>query len=328
MARKNNNTHGSRSTIGVIVGAIALFIIFVIGNQYDIDILNQINQVLESSSLENVQPGNNSSTTTYKTVDGQLIVDYIDVGQGDSILIRQGEYTMLIDGGTTESKDDLLNFLAAENVDKFEYVVGTHAHEDHIGSLDDVINAYDVDEVLFPKTSNTTKTFINLVTAVKNKGMQFTAPVVGTEYELGDATFVIYAPLKESYSNANNYSIVIKMTYGSNTFMFTGDAETEVETELLNSGFDLKADVLKLGHHGSSTSTSVKYLTAVSPRYAVISCGVNNKYNHPTKTTITKLKERNIPVYRTDEEGTIEAVSDGTNITFNVKPGSYSYMGE
>ena len=234
---------------------------------------------------------------------------------------------MLIDGGTSECKDDLLNFLKSENIQKFDYIVGTHPHEDHIGSLDDVVNAYDFDTILFPKVTTTTKTFENLVNAVKNKNKKFITPVSGNEYTLGDAKFKILAPSSDSYQSLNNYSIVIKLTYGENTFMFTGDAETLSETEMLNSFDDLTADVLKIGHHGSTTSTSKKFLNAVNPKYAVISVGKDNTYNHPTKTTMNKLEELKIPVYRTDEEGTIECVSNGKDITFNVEPGSYEYMG-
>ena len=255
-----------------------------------------------------------------------LLIDYIDVGQADSILIRQGDATMLIDGGTGECKDDLLAFLSDKNIDKFEYIVGTHTHEDHIGSLDDVVNTYDFDTFLFPNTTATTKTFENLVLAVQQKNKKFTAPQVGQEYSLGEAKFQILAPNSDEYSSANNYSIVIKLTYGSNTFLFTGDAESISENEILNKGFNVSADVLKIGHHGSTTSTSKEFLDAVSPKFAVISVGKDNSYNLPTKTTMEKLQEKNIPVYRTDEQGTIECISDGTNITFNVDPGSYTYM--
>ena len=150
---------------------------------------------------------------------------------------------------------------------------------------------------------------------------------VGEEYSLGGARFIILAPNSVSYQSLNNYSIVIKMTYGTNTFMFTGDAETLSEKEILALGYDLSADVLKLGHHGATTSSSQKFLDAVNPKYAIISCGKNNTYKHPTKTTMDKMVKMQIDVYRTDEQGTIELVSNGETITFNVEPGSYSYMG-
>lgn len=319
----------SNALVQLIAGIVIILVITLIGGKYDSNLLENLKGGLESESLENVEKNNDNSTqkTEVSKVDGNLIVDFIDVGQGDSILIRQGDHAMLIDGGTSECKDDLLNFLKSENIQKFDYIVGTHPHEDHIGSLDDVVNAYDFDTILFPKVTTTTKTFENLVNAVKNKNKKFTTPVSGNEYTLGDAKFKILAPSSDSYQSLNNYSIVIKLTYGENTFMFTGDAETLSETEMLNSFDDLTADVLKIGHHGSTTSTSKKFLNAVNPKYAVISVGKDNTYNHPTKTTMNKLEELKIPVYRTDEEGTIECVSNGKDITFNVEPGSYDYMG-
>ena len=319
----------SNALVQLIAGIVIVLVITLIGGKYDSNLLENLKGSLESESLEDVEKNNDNSTQKTETskVDGNLIVDFIDVGQGDSILIRQGDHAMLIDGGTSECKDDLLNFLKSENIQKFDYIVGTHPHEDHIGSLDDVVNAYDFDTILFPKVTTTTKTFENLVNAVKNKNKKFITPVSGNEYTLGDAKFKILAPSSDSYQSLNNYSIVIKLTYGENTFMFTGDAETLSETEMLNSFDDLTADVLKIGHHGSTTSTSKKFLNAVNPKYAVISVGKDNTYNHPTKTTMNKLEELKIPVYRTDEEGTIECVSNGKDITFNVEPGSYDYMG-
>lgn len=324
MARRRKARRSS-SNGQIILGIIILILVIIIGNKHDINLLEELEKATELDSLENVENVDNTVTNNIE-VTGNLIIDYIDVGQGDSILIRQGDATMLIDGGTTECKDELLQFLKEENVDKFEYVIGTHSHEDHIGSLDDVLTAYDFDTIFFPKSTATTKTFENLVLAVQAKGKKFTTPVVGSTYTLGDATFEILAPNAPKYSSTNDYSIIIKLTYGQNSFIFTGDAESLSEGEVLDNNINVDADVLKVGHHGATTSTSKRFLDAVSPKYAVISVGVDNTYNHPTKTTMNKLEDLNIPVYRTDEQGTIECISDGTNITFNVEPGSYAYM--
>ena len=324
MARKSKKDKDN-AAISVILGAILVLIIIFIGGDVDNSIIGTLTKSTEENPLKDVD---SDITQTTNTVNGNLVVDFIDVGQGDSILIRQGDATMLIDGGTSECKDDLLNYLESQEIDKFEYIVGTHPHEDHIGSLDDVVTSYDFDSILFPKVTTTTKTFENLVLAVKNKGKTFTTPEVGKEYELGDAKFQILAPNSDKYSSLNDYSIVIRLTYGNNSFMFTGDAETVSEAEILNNNFNLSADVIKVGHHGSTTSTSKDFLNAVMPKYAVISVGKDNSYNHPTKTTMDKLSDLNIPVYRTDEQGTIECVSNGTDITFNVEPGSYNYAGQ
>lgn len=327
MARKEKQNTSSITQI--LFGIIVLAIICVVGSNFDSDLLKSLTNDVEENALENVEKKEQSNKIT--SVDGNLIVDYIDVGQGDSILIRQGEHAMLIDGGTSECKDDLLEYLKSKNITKFDYIIGTHPHEDHIGSLDDVVNEFSFDIILFPDVSSarvTTKTFENLVLAVANKNMKFTTPISGKEYSLGEAKFTILAPSSTNYQSLNNYSVVIKLNYGENSFMFTGDAETLSETEILNSYDDLHADVLKLGHHGSTTSSSKKFLNAVSPKYAVISVGKDNVYNHPTKTTMDKMLELNLPVYRTDELGTIECVSDGKNITFNTEPGSYNYVGD
>lgn len=324
MGKKGRKGNKNYAPIQLVIGLVVIACICIIGNFRDIDLLENLTQDLQDNSLENTN--NYEDTSTSKVVSGNLVIDFIDVGQGDSILIRQGQNAMLIDGGTSECRDELLNFLEEEKIKKFDYIIGTHTHEDHIGSLDDVVNEYDFDKIIFPKCTSTTETFENLVNAVNNKNKKFTTPKVGEKYELGEASFEILAPNDDNYSSANNYSIVIKLTFGENSFLFTGDAETLSENEMLEKGLNVKADVIKIGHHGSTTSSSKKFLDAVSAKYAVISVGKDNIYKLPTKTTMDKLKELELPVYRTDEQGTIECVSDGKNITFNVDPGSYDYM--
>ena len=227
---------------------------------------------------------------------------------------------MLIDAGNNDDEDILKSYLGNLGITEFKYVVGTHAHEDHIGSLDYIMNSFKVGKIYFPNATATTKTFENLVKAVKNKGMKFTEPKVGETFNIGDAKSTILAPNGTSYEDANNYSIVIKLEYGNNSFLLTGDAEDVSEKEMLNKGLNLKADVLKAGHHGSSSSSTEEFLNAVNPKYAVISVGKDNDYGHPHKETLQKFSSRGIKVYRTDESGTIVATSDGNNITFNASP--------
>ena len=178
-----------------------------------------------------------------------------------------------------------------------------------------------------PKATSNTKTFRDVVSAIKAKGMKATVPTVGETFKVGTATATILAPNSSSYEDINNTSIVIRLTFGSNSFMFDGDAEDVSENEMLSKGFNISADLLKVGHHGSSSSTTQNFLNKVNPKYAVISVGKGNTYGHPTQSTMSKLKAKNISVYRTDENGTIVATSDGKNITFNTKPGSYAYAG-
>ena len=262
---------------------------------------------------------------TSNSVSGNLKVHFIDVGQADSILVEQGNNAMLIDAGNNDDTEILENYLNDHNIKELQYFVGTHAHEDHIGSADYVINSFKVNKVYFPRQTANTRTFEDFVSAVKNKGLKLTAPSVGESFKLGEATVTVLAPNSTSYEDANDYSIVLKITYGKTSFLLTGDAEAVSESEMVAGGMDLSASLLKIGHHGSRSSTSEAFLNKVNPKYAVITVGRGNSYGHPTEEVMNRLKARNIPVYRTDENGTIVATSDGDNITFSVGPGSYNF---
>jgi competence protein ComEC len=247
---------------------------------------------------------------------GQLRIHYIDVGQGDSILIQQGNKNMLIDTGTNASQNALMAYLKKQNISKIDYLILTHPHEDHIGGAAAVINALDIGTLYMPKITTTTKTFKNLIAAMQRKQLKATIPVTGNTFNLGVATCTILGPLDAQNNNLNTYSIVIKLVYGKTKFLFTGDAQASNEKAMIDKGYDLSADVLKIGHHGSRTSTSVAFLNAVNPKYAVISVGKGNDYGHPHQQTLARLKAKGIKIYRTDESGTILCTSDGTNISF------------
>lgn len=255
-----------------------------------------------------------------------LKIYFIDVGQADSILIEQKGKFMLIDAGNNDDGEMVVNFLKQKGVTKLDYIIGTHAHEDHIGGLDDVIRNFDEEKILFPKTTTTTRTFEDFVKCVKEKNKKLYAPTSGEVFDFADSTFEVIAPNFDTYESANNYSIVIKLKYKEKSFLFTGDAEKLSEDEILQKGYDIKSDVIKIGHHGSSSSTSSNFLKAVNPEYAVICVGKDNSYNHPKKSVMDRLKKYDIKVYRTDEQGSITVVSDGKNITFDKSPASYNYM--
>lgn len=249
-----------------------------------------------------------------------LRVHFIDVSQGDCILIEDGSSAMLIDAGNPENGPDIVSYIKKLGINRLDFVIATHPHADHIGGMADVINAFDIGKLIMPKVEHTTRTFENLLLTIRNKGLKITAPVPGTEYRLGNTSFTILAPNSSSYKNLNDYSVVVRLTYGSTSFLFTGDAEQTSEKEILAKGYNIKSDVLKVGHHGSKTSTTTRFLDAVSPRYAVMCVGANNQYGHPAPETLSKLAERGIKVYRTDEAGTIIATSDGKSISFNKQP--------
>lgn len=254
-----------------------------------------------------------------------LKVHFIDVGQADSILIQNGSNIMLIDAGNNSDDQAIVDYIKKLNITKFDYVIGTHPHEDHIGGLDTVINNFKVDKIMMPKVSHNTKTFEDVLLAIKNKDLKVTTPITGADFELGDAKFTILAPNSDSYDNLNDYSVVLKLIHGNNSFLFTGDAEKISEDEVLRKYKDqLKSDVLKVGHHGSTTSSSPAFIKAVSPKHSIISVGKDNSYGHPDNIVLNRLKTYG-EIYRTDQDGTIIATSDGEKITFekiasSVKP--------
>lgn len=252
-----------------------------------------------------------------------LTVRYIDVGQGDCQLITfPNGKNMLIDAGTTDAEKTLPQYLQSLGIGKIDYVIGTHPHEDHIGGLDAVINSFDIGEVYMPKATTTTKTYKDVLLAVKNKGLSINPALGGkTIIDSNSLKAEILAPNSEKYDSINNYSIVLKIQYGDTSFMFTGDAEKLSEKEILNKfGTNkLKSDVLKIGHHGSSTSSSNEFFNAVAPSFAVISCGKDNEYGHPHKEIQNLLEKNNVTTYRTDINGTITAISDGKNIKFKTE---------
>ncbi len=257
-----------------------------------------------------------SSPLTEGKAEGNLKVHFIDVGQGDSTLIEQNGHFMLIDAGERDQGEGVVSYLKKQGVKKLDYVVGTHPHSDHIGGLAEVLRAFDVGRVIMPAKEHTTKTYENLLDEIAGQNLKITLPKVGNTYELGDSSFQIIAPVRDYGDNLNNWSVGIRLTYGENRFVFCGDAEKEAEEDMISNGLDLKADVLKVSHHGSSTSSSGRFVDLVDPDYGIISCGKNNDYGHPHKEIRAMLKERNIKSFRTDELGTIVAVSDGKTVTF------------
>ncbi|MBM7581537.1 competence protein ComEC [Caldicoprobacter guelmensis] len=243
-----------------------------------------------------------------------LAVHFIDVGQADSILITMDGAAMLIDAGNNEDSQLVVDYIKARGITTLEYVIATHPHEDHIGGMDAVIKSFEVKHIIMPKVESNTRTFEEMLKAISNKGLKITPPVPGTVYPLGKAEFVVLAPNSKRYENTNDYSVVVKLRYGGTSFLFTGDAGFESENEMVEKGYDLQSDVLKVGHHGSAYSTSKKFLQAVQPQIAVISVGKGNDYGHPAPETIQKLKQVGAKIYRTDERGTIVITSDGEKI--------------
>lgn len=252
---------------------------------------------------------------------GTLEVYFFDVGQGDSELIRlPGGENILIDAGTSSTEDELVGELRSLGAETLDLVVATHPHADHIGGMAAVIDAFDVRQVVMPRISEsdtpTTKTYENLLQSIADKGLTIMPAEPGDELlSSGGAVLTVLAPNGEDYGDLNNYSVVLRLTYGEDSFLFTGDAEEASEEEMLSLDWPLTATVLKCGHHGSETSTSPAFLDAVSPQYAVISCGVDNDYGHPDAVTLEKLEAAGAEVFRTDRQGSILASTDGSGVT-------------
>lgn len=272
-------------------------------------------------SLPSGSPGASSQGSASLSQGDGLTLHFIDVGQGDSILAESDGHFMLIDAGENDQGDTVVSYLTSAGVQTLDYVIGTHPHSDHIGGLDDVIRAFSVEKVILPPIEHTTKTFEDVLDAISEKGLKLTRPQAGDTYSLGKAAFTILAPIGDYGDDLNNWSVGLKLTLGNRSFVMCGDAETAAETDIVNSGLDLKADVLKAGHHGSRTSTSDAFLKAVSPSYAVIQCGEGNSYGHPHKETIEKLETAGIQILRTDQLGTITAWTDGTDLSWSFEKG-------
>lgn len=245
-------------------------------------------------------------------------VHFIDVGQGDSILIEsEGKY-MLIDAGENDKGEIVEDYLKKEGIETLDYVVGTHPHSDHIGGLDVIIQNFNVKQVIMPAVSHTTKTYADVIKAIQNKNLEITIPKPSETYSLGEAKFTIFAPVKE-YEELNNTSVGIRFVHGENAFVFTGDAEKKAENDILQSNQDLSAKVFKLAHHGSTTSNSTEFLNAINPEYAIICVGKDNTYGHPHREIMAEMEKRNISVYRTDLNGTIIITSDGKTLNFQTE---------
>lgn len=254
--------------------------------------------------------------TSNLNANGVIEVSYLDVGQGDAAYIKVNDMDILIDAGSKSDVDKLMKQLEEKNIDDFEIVVSTHPHEDHIGGMTKVLQTYKVESFYMPKVEHSTKVFENMIKEVEKQGLKVKVLKEGINIDIGEGALLeTFSPTQDTYSNLNNYSPIMKLTFGNTSFLFTGDAEKDVEAEVLSKYKDkLDSDVIKFGHHGSSTSSSQSFIEAVSPDYGIISCGVDNSYGHPHKEILKLIQDMNIEAYRTDTQGQITVISDGNNI--------------
>lgn len=314
----SNGKSGRKKIVRVIVIIGVLIVLSYLG----ID----LNEFTNLSNSQNKETQHTSNVSDQKDLEGELILTMIDVGQADSFLLVQNGKTALVDCGTRSTGENVVEHLKQLGITKIDYVFGTHPHDDHMGGMYDVITNFDIGTIIIPKVESgsvTANWYMKLMKEINSGGYNLEYASVGTLYHLGDATMKVIGPITKEQSNLNNYSTVLKVSFGEQDIIMTGDAEKEVEEEILLSKENIDAEILKVGHHGSDTSSSEEFLDAISPDYALISSKLGNKHEHPIKSTMEKLEDRNIKVYRTDESGTIVVTITSNNVSFNSEPGDY-----
>lgn len=253
-------------------------------------------------------------TTENKDAD-DVWVHFIDVGQADCVFVQDGEDTLLIDVGNRDDDVVVTQYLDGLGIEQIDYFVTTHPHEDHIGCAATILRLYDIDTMIKSEVENDTACYESMMEQAEKSKVKIEISELGETYTLGNGEFQILGPITADKDELNNNSVVVRYQYGETTFLFTGDAERDEELEILDAGYDVSADVLKVGHHGSSSSTTYQWLRAVAPQYAVISCGKDNSYGHPHEETLSKLRDAEVETLRTDKNGTIVFTTDGTNLT-------------
>ena len=244
-------------------------------------------------------------------IDGEIRVHFIDVGQGDSILVQSTDHAVLIDAGPPAASQSLVRYLEELGIRALDYVVATHPHSDHIGGMSRVLDRFFVHELWMPDVAHDTATFEQFLDAIERNDLEITTVQAGDVLSAGPISMTVVSPNRSGYGNLNDYSIVLHMQYGRTSFLFTGDAEALSENEMIAAGWNLQADVLNVGHHGSRTSTTDSFLDAVYPQIAVISLAAGNQFNHPHPEVLDRLTQRGIEILRTDELGTIVMSTDG-----------------
>ena len=322
-----------------LIKALTIILVIVLAVAFDVDIsdwdivkniLNQSENIEEVSATPMptvaITPMQKPvQSFTGQDVRGELVVHMIDVGQADCFLLIQDDETILVDCGTRSTGKDAVEYIKALGITQLDYVLGTHPHDDHMGGMYDIITNFEVGTTIIPIVEDgeiTANWYIKLMNELNTGEYQVQHVKAGDVFNLGEAIIEVLAA-ETKVSNTNNYSIVLKVSFGEMDIIMTGDAETEIEEIILESGKDIDAEIYKAGHHGSDTSNSKAFLDAISPDYALISCKLGNKYEHPIKSVMEEFEKRGIEVYRTDESGSVVMTLTANDVTFNCEPGDY-----
>lgn len=287
-----------------------------VGNKQKEDIGQTKKEITEGTSVDIID-----SVPNLLSDDSYFEIDFFDVGEGDSTLVKCDGHMMLVDGGPPECSSFLYSYLDKNEIKYLDYIICTHAHEDHVGGLAGALNYAEVGKVYAPVTKYDTRAFNSFVKYLGQQGKSISVPAAGDTFTLGSARVEFVGPVDMSLaeSNENNSSIVVRIVYGRTTFLITGDAEEIEEQSILDAGFDVKSTILRVGHHGSYTSTSDRFLKAVAPEYCVISVGQGNAYDHPHDEVVDRINAYGTTVYRTDLNGDIICVSDGETVSFSTE---------
>lgn len=308
-------------------------------NPIDNSVIDEEEQTEQAEEVVEVSPDSDTDNNIEETpsvlpvdvpVGSQLQVHFVDVGQGDcSLIICDGE-AMLIDAGDNDKGTRVQKYLKDQGISNLKYVIGTHPDSDHIGGLDVVIYKFSCDNILMPDATSDTKTYLDVLSAIDSKGYKITTVGQGDKFTLGSASFEILSPVKGyPYAEDNNNSIVLRLDYYNNSFLFMGDAEYQPQQVMIyDDEINAKADVVKVSHHGANSGYMKGFYDEVQPKYAIISCGKGNKYGHPHSDVLNDFKNRGVGVFRTDEQGTIVVVSDGNNIFFSKTESTTWAVGE
>lgn len=278
----------------------------------------------EKEQQDNFTENSSTQNTEEVTSNKELIFSMVDVGQADGFVLEYGDMVAVIDCGTSSTCGAMVNYLHDKEINQIDLLFGTHPHDDHMGGMMTILENFEIGKVIIPEAENITSDwYMELEDELAEGDYDVRFIKEGDVYYMDEVTITVLEQLDNPIDDINNYSAIMKITLGEMDIIMTGDAETKVEKELLQSGKDISAEVLKIGHHGSTTSTSMAFLNAVNPTYALISSGVGNRYKHPTEKIMERLESKGIITYRTDECGTVVLTITPTDITFNCEPGDY-----